>query len=167
MTDVQWLSAGEEAAWRSFQKMQMRLNAALARDLSAHSALSYQDYVVLVALTDRPGGEMRIFELGRELGWEKSRISHQVTRMVDRELVAKRTCGADRRGQMVAVTARGREEIAAAAPSHLEAVRRLFVDRLTSVQLDYLAAVTDRVLQAVSEDEKAHCDSQGAEVGAC
>ena len=70
---VRWLDESEAHAWRSFQRMNMRLLARLVKDLSAHSGLSYQDYAVLVALTDQPGGGMRLFQLGHELGWEKSR----------------------------------------------------------------------------------------------
>ncbi len=137
--------------------MQMRLTALLARDLLAHSGLSYQDYAVLVALTDQPDGQMRLFQLGNELGWEKSRISHQVSRMAERGLVQKRKCGSDRRGAFVVVTATGRHEIGAAAPSHLEAVRRLFVDRLTPAQLASVSEVAEVVLAAVADEVSRTC----------
>jgi DNA-binding MarR family transcriptional regulator len=143
--------------------MQARLTALLARDLSAHSDLSYQDYVVLVALTDQPGGQMRLFQLGNALGWEKSRMSHQVSRMVERGLVEKSKCGSDRRGAYVAVTEGGRQEISAAAPSHLEAVRRLFVDRLTASQLASVAEVAETVLAAVKDEEQRACTEVGDE----
>ncbi len=81
MDEVRWLNDREERAWRSLQFMQMRLEGELARQLAADSGLSYPDYVVLVALTDRPDGRMRLFELADVLGWEKSRLSHQVNRM--------------------------------------------------------------------------------------
>jgi DNA-binding MarR family transcriptional regulator len=143
--------------------MNARLTALLARDLSAHSDLSYQDYAVLVALTDQPGGQMRLFQLGNALGWEKSRMSHQVTRMVGRGLVEKSKCGSDRRGAFVAVTTAGRLEIGAAAPSHLEAVRRLFVDRLTPSQLASVAEVAETVLAAVTDEERKVCIDAGHE----
>ncbi|HXW79055.1 MAG TPA: MarR family winged helix-turn-helix transcriptional regulator [Acidimicrobiales bacterium] len=154
---VKWLDESEARAWRSFQRMQMRLLARLARDLGAHSGLSYQDYAVLVALTDQPGGGVRLFQLGHELGWEKSRISHQVTRMAQRGLVEKQICRSDRRGAVVVVTQAGRDEITAAAPSHLRAVRRLVIDRLTPAQLDSLADLSETVLAAVAEEELAEC----------
>ena len=69
--------------------MQMRLEGELARQLAADSGLSYPDYLVLVALTDRPDGRMRLFELAGVLGWEKSRLSHHVARMATRGLVKK------------------------------------------------------------------------------
>jgi DNA-binding MarR family transcriptional regulator len=145
--------------------MQARMNAQLARDLSAHSELSYQDYVVLVALTAQPDGCLRLYRLGHELGWEKSRISHQVTRMAQRRLVEKRRCGDDGRGAYVAVSALGRAQIEAAAPSHVAAVRRLFVDRLTPEQLGVVAAVSRAVLSAVAEEETpSYADDDGGAV---
>ena len=89
MKKVRWLDEREERAWRALQFMTMRLDARLASELAAVSDLSYSDYTVLVALTDRPDGRMRLFELAATLGWEKSRVSHQIARMVDRGLVAK------------------------------------------------------------------------------
>ena len=97
MGSVRWLNEREERAWRSLQLMQMRLEGELARQLAADSGLSYPDYLVLVALTDRPDGRMRLFELAGVLGWEKSRLSHHVGRMADRGLVRKEKCDSDRR----------------------------------------------------------------------
>lgn len=146
MTDVRWLSDGEERAWRALQLMQLRLDGALARQLASESGLSYPDYLVLVALTDRPDGRMRLYELAQVLGWEKSRLSHHVARMAARGMVAKERCDADRRGAFVVVTDQGRTEIDSAAPGHVAAVRRLFVDRLTPTQLEAIAEAAEAVL---------------------
>ena len=149
--EPRWLDEREERAWRSLQLMQMRLDGALAHQLARDSGLSYPDYTVLVALTGSSDGRMRLFELARILGWEKSRVSHHIARMADRGLVAKDRCGSDRRGAFVLVTETGRREIEAAAPGHLEIVRRLFVDRLTPQQLDAVADVAETVLAALDE----------------
>jgi DNA-binding MarR family transcriptional regulator len=146
---TRWLDEREEAAWRALQFMQLRLEGALARQLAADSGLSYPDYLVLVALTDRPDGRLRSFELAATLGWEKSRLSHHVSRMIDRGLVGKEPCDDDRRGSFVAVTAKGRRALAAAAPGHVAAVRELFVDRLTPRQLDAVRVAAEAVLAAL------------------
>ena len=151
MDDVRWLDEREERAWRALQFMQMRLDGELARELAADSGLSYPDYVVLVALTDRPDGRMRLFELGDVLGWEKSRLSHHVGRMEHRGLVTKERCDSDRRGAFVVVTGEGRRTIAAAAPGHVAAVRRLFVDPLTPAQLDAVGDAAETVLAALDD----------------
>ena len=69
MAKTRWLTEREERAWRALQFMQLRLEGELARQLLAESGLSYSDYLVLVALTDRSDGRMRLFELGEVLGW--------------------------------------------------------------------------------------------------
>lgn len=151
MQDVAWLDDREAAAWRGLQQMQAQLNARLAHELGRDSDLSYPDYAVLVALTDRPDGEMRSYELGQELGWEKSRVSHHISRMAARGLVTRRKCPSDQRGAFVVVTEQGRRAIEAAAPGHVAAVRRYVVDRLSPDQLDALTAITHAVLSALAD----------------
>lgn len=163
MEDVPWLKEEQERAWRALQFMQMRLDGELARQLAAESGLSYSDYVVLVALTDRPDGRMRLFELAAVLGWEKSRLSHHAARMADRGLVKKQKCDADRRGAYVVVTKRGRKELEAAAPGHVAAVRRLFVDRLTPNQLAAIGDAAEAVLAGF--DERAKMQEQPVQPG--
>lgn len=156
---TQWLTDREKRAWRGLQMMQMRLTGALSRQLAADSQLSYQDYLVLIGLTESDEGRLRLFELGRNLGWEKSRLSHHIARMAQRGLVVKEACDADRRGFHVVVTPAGRRAIESAAPGHVDAVRRLFVEALTPEQLDALAGIADAVLAAVDEAEAAAgCD---------
>ena len=153
MEKVKWLTRREDRAWRGLQFMQMRLEGELARQL-AGSGMSYSDYVVLVALTDRADGRMRLFELASVLGWEKSRASHHVTRMAERKLVKKEACESDRRGAHIVVTRRGRKAIEAAAPGHVAAVRRVFVDRLTGDQLDVIAEVAERVIAGLDKSHE-------------
>jgi DNA-binding MarR family transcriptional regulator len=150
MTEVQWLDERQERAWRALQFMQMRLEGELARQLAADSGLSYPDYLVLVALTDHPEGRLRHFELGHLLGWEKSRLSHHIGRMAERGLVKKERCDSDRRGAYVVVSAHGRREIEAAAPGHVAAVRRMFIDPLTAEQLDAIGDAAESVLAGLT-----------------
>lgn len=155
MDDVRWLNEKEERAWRALQFMQMRLEGELARQLAAESGLSYPDYVALVALTDRPDGRMRLFELAGVLGWEKSRLSHHVARMAVRGLVTKEKCDSDRRGSFVVITKKGRKEIETAAPGHVRTVRRIFVDRLTPDELEVIATAAETILADLDGAEQA------------
>jgi len=151
MTDVRWLATEEQEAWRRLQLMQLQLTAKLSRELAADSGLSYQDYMVLVALTDQIDGRMRAFELGRELGWEKSRLSHHISRMVERGLVTRERCHTDQRGAFVVVTKRGRRAIEAAAPGHVAGVRRHFIDLLSPSQLTTLGEIAGTVLDNLAD----------------
>ena len=150
MAKTRWLDAREAAAWQGLQLMQLRLDAELARQLAADSSLSLPDYLVLVALTGHPDGRLRAFELAHTLGWDKTRLSHHVKRMLDRDLIEKQPCPQDRRGYFVAVTDHGRNEITAAAPGHLVAVRSLFLDHVSVDELDVLSQVAARVLERMA-----------------
>lgn len=153
MSSTEWLDEREAAAWRALQMMQMRLTARLAHDLAAQTGLSYPDYLVLVVLTDRSDGRMRLFELGRQLGWEQSRVSHHIARMVARGLVTREPCTSDRRGAFVTITDEGRDAIRQAAPGHVATVRRAFLDHLTGDELDALGAAATKVLDALTADD--------------
>ena len=107
----------------------------------------------MVALTEQPDGRMRLFELAEVLGWEKSRVSNQVARMSNRGLVVKEKCNSDRRGAFVVITAAGRRKIEAAAPGHAATVRQLFVDRLTTAQLDAIDDIAHVVLAALDQSK--------------
>ena len=131
--------------------MQLQLSATLSHELADASELSYQDYLVLAALTDRPDGRMRAFELAHEIGWEKSRLSHHVSRMIDRSLVRRERCPSDQRGAFIAVTPEGRAAIETAAPVHVEGVRRHFLDHVSRSELATLARLTKRVRAALDE----------------
>jgi DNA-binding MarR family transcriptional regulator len=87
--------------------------------------------------------------VGRQLGWEQSRLSHQVARMGDRGLVAKEKCDSDRRGAFVVLTEQGRTAIEQAAPGHAEAVRRLYIDVLTPEELAAVGAAAEAVLDGL------------------
>lgn len=148
------LEPEEKEAWDSFIRMQETLVGRLARYVQADSGLSASglsasDYLVLVILTERGGGRMRFQDLTNLVEWEKSRMSHQVTRMTRRGLVAEEECPDDGRGAFIVATPDGRRAIEDAAPLHVEHVRRLFIDALTPNQLVNLGRISKRVLNHV------------------
>jgi DNA-binding MarR family transcriptional regulator len=156
--DALWLSVEEEQAWRRLQLMHLQLTATLSHELAQTAGLSYPDYVVLAVLTGAPEARMRVTELGRTIGWEKSRVSHHISRMVERGYVTRERCQTDQRGAFVVVTKRGHKAIEAAAPGHVAGVRRHFVDLLTPEQLATIREVADAVLEHLA----ATCD-EGAD----
>ncbi|GAA3396133.1 MarR family winged helix-turn-helix transcriptional regulator [Cryptosporangium minutisporangium] len=152
MTEPRWLDADEQRAWRRHLRMQSELTARLARQLQADSDLSLADFEVLVNLTDVPEARMRVTELAKSLQWEKSRLSHHFARMEKRGLVVREDCPSDARGAFVVLTPEGRAAIEAAAPGHVETVRRLMFDGLTAEQVATLTAIADVVLDRIERD---------------
>jgi DNA-binding MarR family transcriptional regulator len=147
-----WLSPAEQHAWRSFIRVHQKLSAALVRDLQAHSKLSGADFEILVALTDAPDGRQRFQELAKAVDWEQSRLSHQITRMIKRGLVAREECAEDGRGVFVVLTPAGRKVITAAAPHHVATVRRLVIDALSPDELATLGQISQRILDQLDNE---------------
>ena len=145
MNDTRWLSEGEQCAWRGFLASHAYLTAHLHRQLQHDSGLSLSDFDVLVQLTDRQEKPVRVLELAHALQWEKSRLSHQLTRMRTRGLVRREKCPSDGRGSYVSLTPEGRQAIEEAAPRHVETVRKLFFDALDQEQVEALRQITEQV----------------------
>jgi DNA-binding MarR family transcriptional regulator len=148
---TRWLTDSEQRAWRGYLTMHARLTARLSRQLQADSGLSLPDFEVLVHLTDQPEPRMRVGELATALQWEKSRLSHHLARMQKRGLVRRENCPSDARGAFVVLTEQGRAAIERAAPGHVDTVRDLVFDQLTSEQVNTLTEITERVLGRMAE----------------
>lgn len=145
MTTGPWLDGAEARAWRGYLRMQTLLSAELARQLVADAGLSLADYEVLVILSETPERRLRMFELGSQLLWEKSRLSHHVTRMERRGLVAREDCASDARGAFVVITDKGLAAITEAAPAHVANVRAAMFDHLSPDEVTALGAMTHRI----------------------
>jgi len=140
--------------WQTYREVFNGLSTTLQAQLLRDAGLSGSEYAVLVALSHAPDGVLRARELGRELAWDRSRLSHLVARMEKRGLVAREDCVEDARGSMVRLTREGRTAVDDAAPEHSEAIRRYFFDQLSPEELAQLERIFQRILDhlpAVSE----------------
>ncbi|MDQ2638510.1 MAG: MarR family winged helix-turn-helix transcriptional regulator [Actinomycetota bacterium] len=140
-----WLSPREDRAWGAFIHAHQQIEVRLSRRLQ-ESGLSGADYSVLAVLSALDGDRMPARELCATLGWEKSRLSHQVRRMQKDGLVSREPNPADARSTMVCLLPAGRAAIEKAAPGHVEDVRRNFIDLFTPAELDILATLNERIL---------------------
>lgn len=140
-----WLTDDQQDLWRAYLAMSGRLQAALGRQLQRDHGLSLADYDVLVAITERP--ECRMGELGAHLGWEQSRVSHQLARMRARGLIERTGSADDRRAAVVTLTVAGRDALEAAAPGHAELVRSVVFDGMSRTQAEAVRRWTSTVLE--------------------
>ncbi|MFL1377803.1 MarR family winged helix-turn-helix transcriptional regulator [Nocardiopsis protaetiae] len=152
MNEAEQLSDRERRAWYGFLTMQEDLRRHLNRHLTNEAGISLSDFAVLSTLQQSETGALRMFELRAALRWEKTRLTHQVTRMMKRDLVARVQCEEDTRGMRIHLTATGRDTIEAALPDYLDHVRRVVFDVVTPRQLDALADVSEQVLEALAAE---------------
>jgi DNA-binding MarR family transcriptional regulator len=149
MAEVRWLDAREAQLWQSYRDSYRELIAALEARMTVNGGLSVADYALLHPLSSAEDGLLRTRDLGKSVGWERSRLSHQVSRMEKRGLVVREECPSDARGSMVRITPAGREAIESAAPDHVDAVRTYLLDKLSREEQDLLAGLLDRVLSGL------------------
>jgi DNA-binding MarR family transcriptional regulator len=151
-TDPTWLDPREDRAWRAFRHASHRLSLRLQRHLLRDSGLSGADYEILAVLSEHPAGRMPASELGVLLEWEKSRLSHQVRRMQERGLILREPNPVDARSAVVRLLPAGRRAVEAAAPLHVDQVRRHLVDLFTPEELDTFAALNERILRHLADE---------------
>jgi len=145
LMEPNWLNAREDRAWRAFIDAHDQIEVHLNRRLQ-ESGLSGADYSVLASLSAFDGGRMPAHALCNVLGWEKSRLSHQVRRMQKDGLISREPNPDDARSTIVCLLPAGRAAIEKAAPGHVADVRRNFIDLFTSAELDMVATLNERVL---------------------
>src|SRR5499427_11096304 len=121
------------------------VDAQLQRD--AGMPLAY--YEILVQLSEAPGRTLRMTQLAEAASASKSRVSHAVARLEERGWIRRRDCPTDRRGQLAELTDEGYAVLVAAAPGHVEHVRRTLFDPLTPEQVRQLRAITGSILAAI------------------
>src|SRR3954451_24954484 len=146
MAKPRWLDEREAHLWRSWLRLNQELLSKLEEQIGREGDLSGPDYAVLVPLSAAPDGTLRARELGREILWDRSRLSHHLGRMEKRGLVVREECVEDARGALVRMTAAGQAAIKAAAPRHVTSTRRYVFDLLSDKEVDVLTAAFDRIL---------------------
>jgi DNA-binding MarR family transcriptional regulator len=159
--DPKWLSPREDRAWRTFLRSRDRLLARLHRDFLVDSGVTSTEYEILAVLSENPKGRLPARELRALLQWEKSRLSHQVSRMQEQGLIAREPNPVDARGVVISILPAGRRAIKDAAPDHVRSVRRHFVDLFTLAELDSLADLSERILSHLAEETLREQNSNG------
>ena len=129
---TRWLSEDEQRHWRAWLAASLLLQDRLNRDLQEQHGLTMADYEILVRLSEAPDRRMRMSDLASTTLSSRSRLSHQIDRMVKAGLVEREACVADRRGAFAVLTDHGWQTLVAAAPDHVESVRQHLIDPLTA-----------------------------------
>jgi len=150
-----WLDDDEQKAWRSYLLMHKTLETHMERHLQREFGLSKSDFEILVNLSESKTGRMRAFELGEATQWEKSRMSHHLTRMEKRGLIQKVAC--DARYPEITITEAGMAAIKACAPAHAARIREFFVDVFGPDRMAVLGEVSDEVVETIRKHETSDC----------
>ena len=143
--DSPWLSPTQSRTWVAYMRVQLRMNYEINRQLQRDSGLSLADYHVLNALSNAPDHKLQITDLAALIGWERSRLSHQVRRLSERGLTERIQSEDDGRATDAVITEDGMNAIVAAAPGHATLVRKLFFGPLPDELVPSLTAALEHI----------------------
>jgi DNA-binding MarR family transcriptional regulator len=148
-----WLGPDEQRAWRAYLESTKMIFDVLDRQLQRDADMPHAYWEILVRLGEAEGNTMRMSELADATRSSRSRLSHAIARLEERGWVVRENCTTDRRGQMAVLTDAGRAALVAAAPGHVEMVRKLIVDRLSPSDLDKLGQISQQLLDHVATED--------------
>jgi DNA-binding MarR family transcriptional regulator len=137
----------DSRAWRAFHKIGTSLLPHLSRQITQHSGITAAEYVVLVSLSELPVPVISLNRLATNLGWEISRMSHQISRMEESGLVKKTRNSEDSRSFNVSITPQGRNVAETAIPLQSKEINHCFSEVLTKQQMETLIEISEVIAQ--------------------
>ncbi len=146
MDQPRWLDDDEQHAWRRLASVILKLPTELEAQLQRDSGMSHFEYWVIALLSEAPDRSLRMSQLAAQANASLSRLSHVVTRLEKRGWVVRRPCPDDARATLAVLTDAGLDQVLAAAPGHVETVRRLVFDALGPDDVPELSRLCDEIL---------------------
>ncbi|MFI5837459.1 MarR family winged helix-turn-helix transcriptional regulator [Micromonospora sp. NPDC051300] len=150
---TRWLDPDEQRTWRAFLAASRTLMETLDRELQRDAGMPHAYYEILVRLSEAPGRRLRMSDLADATGSSRSRLSHAATRLEAAGWIRREDCPTDRRGQLAVLTDDGFATLAAAAPGHVEGVRRHLFDALSPAQVDQLRRISETLADHLTGSE--------------
>lgn len=147
MMDATDIEPDEWALWRLFRQAQARLDRRIDGQLRQDAGMAQGEYGAIAAILESSERRLRVGDIARELGWEKSRASHLVTRLEERGWLA-READDDGRAARISVTAAGRRAHLGAVRGHAAQVRAAFLDHLQPEERRLLSRALQRIVDA-------------------
>jgi len=136
-------------AWRTVMTAFTRINAVLAREMQAESAISLEWYAILLILAQSKDEAMRPSDLADQIGLSRSATTRLVDRLERSGFVERRACGSDRRGTFVSLTPRGQEVFKEAGRVHLRGIDEHVGSHLSDDELAQLKALLGKLADRV------------------
>ena len=149
--EPRWLSSAEEEAWKAVAALMLQLPGPLDAQLQHDSGITMFEYMVLSSLSMCPEHARRMSELARLSNGSLSRLSNVAKRLERRGWLRREPDPDDGRSIVARLTESGWAVVQAAAPGHVEAVRRLVIDPLTGPQLEALAAAAQSIVGSLEQ----------------
>jgi DNA-binding MarR family transcriptional regulator len=121
---------------------------ALDRDLQRQAGLTLAEHHLLAIINEADTQGIRPTDLQLLSTLTKSGLTRAVDRLEALSFITSRVCPTDGRGQLLVLSAKGRQKMRRAAPDFFRSVARHFADHLTEREIETLTASLERVAAA-------------------
>ena len=152
--EPRWLSPAEREAWLGLIGVVELLPGALDAQLQRDAGVSHFEYMVLAMLSEAPERTLRMTALAAQTHSTLPRLSHVVTRLVNRGFVERIPCPQDKRATNAHLTDAGWQHIQASAPGHVAAARELVIDSLSAAQIKQLREISASILARLDHTDR-------------
>jgi DNA-binding MarR family transcriptional regulator len=132
--------------WRAFVEVCSGVIQELDSSLKDDANLTFDDYEVLVHLSEARDQRLRMSDLSSCLLHSQSRVTQRVDRLACRGLVTREKSTIDRRVTYAVLTDAGSRAIVDAAPGHVAQVRRHLLDLIDSSEAQVVLGVLERTV---------------------
>jgi len=148
-TGTNWLTDTEQTAWRAWLYSGFAAIAGIDYDLRARRhGLDFFGYHILVVAHEHAPHGAPIKVIAGTVMQSKQTTGQRVKKMTEQGLLTVTDGTVDKRTTLVHITDAGRDLLASAAPGHVADVRRRIIDLLTSDEIETLAQISKKILDA-------------------
>lgn len=132
-------------AWRAYLQSHASIMRALDAELVAEHGMTTRDYEVLLYLAQAPDRRLAMSSLANRTMLTRSGITRLVDGLVAQGYVERVACAKDARVSYACITDGGYTKLREAGYTHVESIRRLFLEHYTPDEIDELASLLSRL----------------------
>jgi DNA-binding MarR family transcriptional regulator len=159
MKPTRWLTDEQRRAWISYIRGSQVLDREVDQQLRQDAGLTHAEWEILSRLSEAPKRRLRMGALAGRIVAPKSRLTHQIDRLVARGLVRREQDANDHRGVDAVLTPAGTALLRKTAPGHLATVRAHFVDLLSPEDLTALGRIMQQIADQIGATTQPSTDA--------
>ncbi len=147
--NVQWLNEQEAETWLNVWSFHAWLPSRLDAHLKRDFGISHYDYFAMAQISMAEEGRLRMSALAAQSDMTLSHLSRVITRLEKQGWVRRTPDPTDGRSTFAELTDAGRALVRAAAPAHVDEVRRIIFDNLTAEESAQLGTAMRKIVAAL------------------
>ncbi len=142
--------------WGLVMETTALVNTALGHEMETEAGIPLRWFEVLLRLARAPRAQMRMSDLATAVSFTSGGFTRLADRLVEADLIERRSCPTDRRSAMAVLTTHGANTLKTALAVHIRGVQQHYIDHLDDPQI----TAVDQALRAVRQGHGGFSDTQ-------